>query len=902
MNDNTRLTTDYSRLRFPIEQYRLTNGLRVLLHHDDTVPIVAVNIWYHVGSKDEDPSRTGLAHLFEHLMFEGSARHDGPYFRPLEEAGGLVNGSTGNDRTNYFEVVPSQFLELALFLEADRMAALLAALTIEKFETQRSVVKNERRQRIDNQPYGRAAEEIARRLYPPGHPYRWPVIGWMEHLDACTLDDCRRFFLGNYRPANASLAVVGSFEHDQARAWIDRYFGSVPGDEPVCRRAESWTPRLDAMIRANLEDAVALERIDLAWPTAPRFSADEPALDFAAEILGGRSKDSRLKRRLIHDDRLATSIGAYHSALKLTGQFGVRAYALADSSADRMETAIWEELDRLRREPPNPEEMQRARNEFLNDAFGRIETVLGKAEAFNHFVFYRGCVAEDSVLEEIERYSAVTAEEVRHAVERYLTDRCVVMAVTPSGNSPVPAQGTSFDIVAGAHRTGRGGMTATTRLPPVDTPRPFRLPVVDRARAANGLRVCVVHRPKIPIVEFLIVVGAGSAHDPIGQAGVARLTADTLDEGTIAMEGLEIARKLDRLGSRLTASIGADTATVALRVVRDATAEAFAILADVVTRPKFDPQDVARERKRLLAELAHKPKDPHALADDAIAAAVFGATHPYGRPCEGDPQSVASIGSVELRTFHESRYRPDHAALIAVGDITLDQVVGLVDAHLSTWGSIGRNDPPPTPMESCSWADRVVLIDREYAQQTVLRLGRRAIPRNHPDYFPLLVLNTVVGGSFVSRLNLELREAKGYTYGVRSELALGRNDGAVIIAADVASSSTSAAVRDMVEQLAAVSSLRPVRPDELEFSKSYLLRRFPARFETGRSVATLLAQLVAYDLPDDYYENYLETVQAVTLQQVKDAAERYAKPDAIKIVAVGRPDSIAELQQLTIQV
>ncbi|MGL5094409.1 MAG: M16 family metallopeptidase, partial [Planctomycetia bacterium] len=415
------MTMERRRLVLPLESFRLSNGLRVFLLEDHAVPVVAVNVWYHCGSKDDDPACTGLAHLFEHLMFEGSARYDAEYFKPLQEAGGSVNGSTSNDRTNYYEVVPSHFLELALWMEADRMGGLLPVLSQAKLDNQRAVVQNERRQRVDNQPYGRVSELMGTMLYPDGHPYSWPIIGRMEHLDAASLDDVRGFFQAFYHPDNASLAVVGAFDRVEAVQWIEQYFGAIAPGKPrppldVAGHRRQAPP---APCRQDLEEAVALPRVDYAWRAAPRFHADEPALDFASMILGGRTKDSRFKRRLVYREKLASTVDCYHYGQQLSGVFGIRAYALPGVSLDAVEDSIRAEFRRFAAEPPTPDEMQRVRNSLHNQAYSRMETVLGRADALNHYLFSTGAATANSFLDELDAYERVTPADVIAAVERW---------------------------------------------------------------------------------------------------------------------------------------------------------------------------------------------------------------------------------------------------------------------------------------------------------------------------------------------------------------------------------------------------------------------------------------------------------------------------------------------------
>ena len=905
----TDMRTWRNELEFDVAGYRLDNGLRVLLHHDDSIPIVAVNLWYHVGSKDERPDRTGLAHLFEHLMFEGSANHDAEYFGPLQEAGGSVNGSTSVDRTRYYDVVPSNFLELALWLEADRMVNLLPALSLAKLDNQRSVVKNERRQRVDNQPYGRVSEAMALALFPPDHPYSWPVIGSMEHLEATALDDVRGFFREFYQPANATLALSGCFDDGPARAWIERYFGVAPTGPPI-HRGHAETPALAEPKRLEWTEPVALPRLDLVWFGCPRFANDEPALDFAARILGGRSKDSRLKRRLVRDRKLVNTVGAYHDSLRLAGRFGVRAYALPDADLDVVEQSILEEVDLLRREPPSDAEMQRARHAFENLALARIETALGKADAFNHSLFYAGEVTPTSFVEDLESYRRLNAEDVRRAAERYLTEGRLTVAVKPASKGTSIVRPSSDD---GAVKplVRNPSSTFGERMPGAGPEPEFGLPPIRRAVSAAGLSIALVEWPKLPRVDFVLLFDAGSRHDPIDKLGLARLVSEMLDEGTTTHDGLALARRLDLLGASLSTSIGVESATISLRTLRETLPEAFSLLADVALDPRFDGADLQRERGRLLAELAYRRKEPTGQADDALDAAIFGPLHPYGRPPDGTSAGVEAVEAADLIDFHRARYDLATATLLVVGDTNLDEVRELADAHfgVAVAGSnvVGR----PSPIDGDGANEFAALlepgptlqvIERPEAAQSIIRVGRASVDRRTPDYFDLLVLNTLLGGQFASRLNRNLRGEKGLTYGVRSAFRLRRQGGSFVAGADVQSNATAEAVAAVLREIAGPAGADPVADAELQFAIRYLSRRFPSRFETAGGIMANLVQSAVYDLPDDFYDRYLLNVHQVTTRSIRSAAERHLTLDGMKVAVVAAPDHAAGLHDAVAEI
>lgn len=877
--------------RLKLERITLANGLRIVLHPDDTLPLAALHVCYHVGSKDESPDLTGLAHLFEHLMFEGSAQHDDDYFRPLQEAGAAVNGSTGHDYTSYYEVVPSNFLERAIWLEADRMGQLLPALTVPKLENQRSVVKNERLQRIDNQPYGRVGEEIYSLLYDAKHPYHWPIIGWMDHLDIISFDDVCNFFRQYYTPSNAVVVLAGKYDRDEAIGWLEKYFGAIPAGPAVMAPAPR-TPIIRGEYRRSLEEPVALGRIDLLWPTVPRFHPDEAALDLASLILGD-GKDSRLRRRLERDDKLTHSIDAYHTTLKLSGHFGIWAYGLPESELTTIEKTINEVLKEFVEKPATEEELEQARRWFANRAYARVETVLGKAEMIQHYMFQLGHVDSDTLMQEIDKYAAVTAEDIERVVKQYITDRRVVVTVRPSESAEQKTLGKKTGATTTKHRAG-----ANPDLIPIPGAVPsFTMPLPVRFNVGT-LPVLVLPNKKLPRVTMQLLLDAGALWDTSDKLGVARLVSDCMDEGTTTRDALQIARQLELLGSTLGVSSGIESVGVSMRSLRSTLAETLDLMTDVLLQPAFHEADVLRERDRLKAELSHKLRQPRSLADDAIDANLFGAHHPYGRSTDGELDTLHLIGSEELHQFHQARYRPGQATLVVVGDVTPEEIEKLVADKFAAWlnlspSSVGSGADSPQPIN-----DPIHIIERPESTQSILRLGRLATKRDTPDYCALVLLNTILGGQFSSRLNQKLREEQGFTYGVNSSFVLRKASGSFLAGTDVDGRVTRDALRSMVEVILGPATDQPITAEELAFAKAYIIRRFPARFETQGSILGQIAHAVVYGLPDDYFVSYLDRLAAVTLDDIRRVAEKYLSRDGFKVVVVGRPEETSGLEEI----
>jgi zinc protease len=880
--------------RLPLDTVLLSNGLKVLLHQDRSLPVVAVHVCYHVGSKDESPERTGLAHLFEHLMFEGSARHDADYFRPLQEAGAMVNGSTGHDTTQYYEVVPANFLERALWLEADRMGGLLPALSEAKLDNQRSVVKNERLQRIDNQPYGRVGEELFSLLYPEPHPYHWPIIGWMKHLDTIQMDDVQQFFREHYHPRQAVLTLAGDFDRDQALSLIEKHFGSIPAGLPSGKVRGPLTPRPTEIVgeyRRTMDEPVALGRIDIAWPSVPRFAQDEAALDILSLILGD-SKDSRLRRRLEREETLAHSIDAYHQSLALAGYFGICGYALPAVELTRIEANILDEIQRFQQQGPTEEELVRARRWFANRCYSRVETVLSKAEMLQRFTFHRGDVRDEMLFEEIARYDSVDADDVVRVAREYLGENRIVIGVRPGAPPTTVALG---NVAASTSDKERAPVDESLLPGPTADPS-FRMPTVESYSLGPILVRHVVSR-KLPRVTMQLVVDAGARREPSDRLGVARLTADCLEEGTRSRDPLAIARELEHLGATISVDSGIETVALSMRSLRSTLADAAEIFADILTEPRFDLADVDRERDRLLAELAHHEKQPRSLADDLIDEVIFGKHHPYGRPSDGTLASVPPIDVGMLREHHQRFYVPSGATLVVVGDVSRDEMEGILRERLGDW--LARQDLSPWTPGPPAQTDptRLHIIDRPEAAQSVLRVGRLATGRDTPDYYAMVLLNTILGGSFSSRLNATLREEMGLTYGVQSSFVLRRETGSFLVGTDVDSRVTRQAIRAMFDVMAGPLGDHPISADELADAKAYITRRFPARFETQSGILSQLVHTSVYGLPADYYEHYLDRINAVTGDDMERIAREYLDPARMRVVIVGNSGATDGLEE-----
>ncbi len=916
-------------LKVLFERYKLPNGLEVILHEDHSVPIVAVNIWYHVGSKDEQPGKTGFAHLFEHMMFQGS-KHVPEYFRPVQEAGGALNGSTSCDRTNYWETVPSNFLELALWLESDRMGFLLDALDEKKFSNQRDVVKNERRQTYENRPYGLAPKILCEALYPPAHPYSWLTIGIEEDLDRASFEDVREFFCRYYIPSNASLALAGDFEPSEARRLIERYFAEIPPGPPVPRVAR-WLPKLAGEKRISAEDRVQLPRLYLAWPSPPQFEADEPETEILAAILGD-GKSSRLFRSLVYEKQIAQEVSVAQWTQEIAGQFQIVATAKPGHSTEELEAAMDEEIEKLKHAPPTEEEIARARNKletFFVEQLQRIGGFGGRADSLNRYNVFLG--DPTWIEKDIERYLRVDALDVQRVASLYLGDGRVNLSVVPFAPSargePLGAKARPNSIAvnprppkaepsaalpqAPAIKTDRSSFTTTEhrerRPAPAPTP-PFRLPRVQRKRV-DGLEIVLVEKHELPIMVGVLLVKAGAAADPADQPGLATMVAAMLDEGTDTRSSIELASELELIGARVEARSDRDSSMVVIESLKKHWPRALALFADVVQHASFPARELERVRKQQRTDLLRLKDNPHALANLISLAVLYGKDSPYGHPIEGTEAFVSQVTREQLESFYRRHYDPEQAVLILVGDTTLTETEEELETTFQPWLGTARGQQTaavnPAANNSAAFLQPtcVYLVDKPAAPQSVLRVGHVTVPRNHPDYFPLVVMNAVLGGQFVSRLNMNLREARGYSYGFLSRFEWLQGPSNLLAGGSVETAVTREAIRETLKEFREIRGEQPITLSELDAAKAAIMRGYPRGFETPAQIAGRLCEMVLFDLPEDYFETFQSRVEGVSLEDVRRVAMQYLDPDRLMILVVGDRNALEpKLKELDLPV
>jgi zinc protease len=852
------------------QKFVLPNGLTLVVHEDHKAPIVAVNVWYHVGSKNEKQGKTGFAHLFEHLMFNGTEHYNDDWFKVLERIGGTeLNGTTNADRTNYFQNVPASALDTVLWMESDRMGHLLGAVDKARLDEQRGVVKNEKRQSYDNAPYGRVPELVAASTYPRNHPYGWTTIGSMEDLDAASLDDVRDWFRSWYGAANATLVVAGDVKAEEVKEKVERYFGHIPSGPPLARH-EAWVAKRSGEQRQTLSDRVPQARVYLLWNTPEWGTADDAALEIAARVLSS-GKTSRLYKRLVYDAQIATDASAFQATREIGSQFYVMATARAGGDLAAVEKAAREEVARLAEQGPTEAELQRARTEILAAATRGAERIGGfggKSDLLAQGQVYGG--RPDAYKQRLTRIRDLTASQVREAARRWLTDGVYVLSVVPWADGKVSAT----DV-------------ERTRMPEPGTPPAPSFPAFERTKLANGLTVLVANRASIPVVSFQLVVDAGYASDPAGQAGTARLAAALLPDGTRRMTALQISDALRDMGATLDARSSLDTTTVSFSSLKSRLDASLDLFADVVLQPSFPAAEFDRQKKLLLAAIERERSDPSSMATRVLPRVVYGEGHPYANPLSGSGTagSVTAFTREDVERWYQAWFRPGNATLIVVGDVTAKEIQPRLERLFGAWKA---GTPPRKDVTTADRAagPRLFLVDRPGSVQSVILAGETAPPRANPQEIGQGVVNRVLGGNFTSRINMNLREDKHWTYGARTGLVDARGPRLFLVSAPVQGDKTKEAIQEIDKELRGLRGKRPVTSDELAAAKGSLTLALPGRWETGNAVAGSMAEVVAFGLGDRYYDTYADKVRALDTKQVAEAAQ-FVEPDRLVWVVVG---------------
>jgi zinc protease len=864
------LAAQTAKIDIPYQKFTLDNGLTLIVHEDHKAPIVAFNVWYHVGSKNEAAGRTGFAHLFEHLMFNGSENYDDDYFKPMQKVGATdLNGTTNEDRTNYFENVPVSALDLVLWMESDRMGHLKGAITQAKLDEQRGVVQNELRQYY-NEPYAVTEDLIIKGTYPPNHPYSWSVIGSLEDLGNAKLEDVHKWFETYYGPNNAVVAIAGDIDTKAVVEKVKNYFGDIPASPPVARH-QAWVAKRTGTHRQSVQDRVSQARIYKIWNIPGWGTGCADKLDLVSDILAS-GKTSRLYKRLVYDDQLATSVGAYVNTREIAGLFQIEADARPGVELAAVEKAIDEELARFLKDGPTAAEVERVKVQYSARFVRGVERIGGfggKSDLLASSMVYGG--SPDAYKKTLAHVDAATAESLKESANEWLSDGVYVLEVMPYPG----------------YAAAKAGVDRKT-MPAAGAPPAVQFPAIQRTTLANGLKIVLAERHTIPVVNLSLVVDAGYAADKGGLLGTSSLAMAMLDEGTAKRTSLQISEELAQIGATLNAGSGLDTCGVSLSTLKDKLDPALDVYADVILDPSFPKADFDRLQKIQIAQIAQEKDSPIYMALRVLPGLIYGADHPYGSPFTGSgtEASVAKLTREDLAKFHKTWFKPANATLIVVGDTTLAEIKPKIERLFKGWqaGPVPAKDIKAVPVQARS---AVYIIDKPGAPQSVVICGEPAPPSADPDAIAIETMNDILGGDFISRINMNIREDKHWSYGAQSILIGAKGQRPFFAYAPVQADKTKETIVEIKGELEGILGKKPITTDEFQNAKASKVLGLPGQWETMAAVQGALGDMVRYGYPDDYFQKYAGRVQKLTLDDLAKAAKKVVRPEAMTWVIVG---------------
>ena len=875
------LSSLVSQVKIPHEQFQLENGLTVIVHEDRKAPIVGVAVWYNVGSKDEPEGKTGFAHLFEHLMFNGSENAPNDYFQYLSEMGATdYNGTTWFDRTNYFQTVPRPALERALWLESDRMGYLLGAVTQEKLDNQRGVVQNEKRQG-DNQPGGLVFYDVLRTLFPDGHPYQHEAIGSMADLDSASMEDVRQWFRDNYGPNNATLVLAGDISPAEARPLVEKWFGPIARG-PVNDPAQADVPTLAKAERKLFKDQVAATSITRYWAVEGITGADRIALDVGTAILGGLAS-SRLDEMLVRDEQLAVGVTSGNSSFQRVGLLSVGATLKDGVELATLEARLDEVVARMIAEGPTEDEVRRAVTSNLARTIRGLEQVGGfggKAQTLAEGAVLAGDT--DFYAREFEALANITPAEVQAAMAKWMTRPALTVVLEPGERDAQYEEAASVAAEDdNASERDRSAETITVSLerpaPPIDSVAKLDFPDLQRATLANGMQVTYAQRNVVPATYVTLSFNAGGAADPVDMQGLEGMTLGLFDEGTAALSSQQIAEARERLGVSISIGGGDDRSNFTLSALSANLAPSLDLFRQVVREPAFNEEDLARVKAQAITGIRAQMRSPQGIASRTIGTEIFGPAAPYGGVA-----TIASISAItrdDLIAFKDSWIRPDNGEVFVVSDRPLGEIVDALNAAFGSWtppSAVKGNKDFSALAANQPKGNRIVLINRPNSPQSfILGAQRTELDARDPAWVDFTNANNALGGNFLARLNMNLRETKGWSYGVRGGPQTYENAVIYAISGGVQADRTGDSVAEMIRETRDFLTVNGVTQEELERNVAAEIGELPGSFETSPSVLGAMQTLALYGRPDNYYETLVDRYSAQTRESL-DAAARAA--------------------------
>ncbi|MGW8265418.1 MAG: M16 family metallopeptidase [Longimicrobiales bacterium] len=888
------------------EQYQLDNGLSVVLHQDHSDPVTAVAILYHVGSNREEVGKTGFAHLFEHMMFQ-SSQHvpEDQFFQKIQAAGGMLNGGTSSDQTIYFEVVPKNSLEMVLWLESDRMGYLLPTVTTEALLNQQGVVQNEKRQGVDNRPYGHTNYVIDKLLYPEGHPYNWQVIGSFEDLANATVEDVRNFFRTWYGPQNATLVIAGDLDVAQTKAWVEKYFGEIPAgahqDDPQPRSVSLTESR-----RSYHEDNFARSpELNMVFPTVESYTPDSYALSMLGELFS-QGKKAPLYKVVVEEKKLAPSVSAFNRSREITGSFGIRIRAFPNIPLSDVEAAIGEAFVRFEEEGFTEADLDRIKARTETSFYGGISSVLSKSfqlASYNEYAGSPGFISQD-----IENRLAVTSEDIWRVYDTYLKGKPFVLtSFVPRGQTELVAEGSDLFVIP-EDPEGLESAAAGMEVPPMEPipsafdrsvepakgPAPsITVPPVWTHTYANGLRLFGIEQHEVPLVQFSLTLKGGVLKDDVEKVGVANLISDIMMEGTANRTPLELEEAIEELGARINMGTGRQSISLSANGLKSKTGEIFALAQEILLEPRWDETEFARIKDETIENINRQSVNPGSVARNVFNHLAYGENSILGKSAMGTTASVQAITMDDLRAYYDQNFSPTVSHIAIDGDITQAEAVELFRPLEEGW--------PAKDVAEASWPEpqqpartRLYFVDIPGARQSQITVGHLGPSQLDPDHNAVDVMNYQLGGSFNGVLNMILREEKGFTYGAGSGFGGGIYPGTFTASSSVQSTATRESVEIFRDE---ISRYREgISPEELDFTKNAMILSNALRFETAGALLGMLNTIATYDRPFDYVLQEEQETRNMTLDRHRELARAYLHPDRMIYLVVG--DAATQMPQL----
>ena len=871
-------TTEFkaSDIDIPYERFELPNGLKLLVHEDHKAPIVAVNVWYHVGSKNEKQGKSGFAHLFEHLMFNGSENFKDDYFQALERIGGTdVNGTTNTDRTNYFQNVPVAALDQVLFLESDRMGHLLGNIDQALLDEQRGVVQNEKRQG-ENQPYGKQWDLLTKAMYPKGHPYSWTVIGEMEDLNAATLTDVHEWFKAYYGPANSVIAIAGDVNPKEIYNKVLNYFGDIPSG-PTIERQEVNIPVHNGDTYQVYEDRVPESRILLAWNTPQLGSKEDVYFDLISSILTN-GKNSRLYKKLVYEDQTASSVVSFQASAELAGRFVTYANVKPGGNTENVQATLLAEIDNFVKNGPTEAELKRVKADYFSGFIKGLERIGGFGGTSDILASNETFFGDATHYKTTLKYAQdATIADLKATAQKWLTKGKHTLIC-----NPFPEYSTVKSSVD------------RTKIPELGTPKSANFPVLEQTKLSNGLKVILAKREGVPTIIMNLMVNAGYKSDINSSAGTASLAMNLLDEGTKDMSSLQINEKLQLLGASLSAYSDQDISNVYMNTLKPTFDTSLDLFADVILNPAFPNKEFERLKTEQINGIKKEKSQPISMALRVMNKYLYGEGHPYSNPYTGTgyEATVEKLTREDIVKFYNTWMKPNNATLIVTGDVDMKDLKAKLERSLGKWEK-GTVPTIAFKAPDVSTKNTLYLMNRPESQQSVIIGGHLTDKYGAFSEIAMEQMVSILGGDFTSRINMNLREDKHWSYGAGGFVMDAQNERPFLVYAPVQTDKTAESVQELRKELSEFVTTKPATQQELDKVKTNQVLKLPGQWETNDAVNNSLYSMVKYDLPEDYYQKYDANVRNLSLNEVQGVSKKVVKPNEVNWFMVGDKEKIS---------